>query len=60
MVYPGDVANTAQTLRGTVLSLRSCGVHANGINPISTMKLYTSLVLPRADIALGMLGASSL
>ena len=52
MVYPGDVANTAQILTGTVLSLRSCG--ANGINPISAMKLYTSIVLPRALYGCGL------
>ena len=48
MDYPGDVTNTIHTLRGTFLSLQSCGVHSNGLNPISSMKLYTSVVLPRA------------
>ena len=48
MDYPGDVTNTIHTLRGTFLSLQSCGVHSNGLNPTSSMKLYTSVILPRA------------
>ena len=31
-----------------MFSLINCGVHSNGINPISASKLYTSIVLPRA------------
>ena len=48
METPGDIASVVHSLRGTFLSLQSCGVHSGGMNPISTMKLYTSVVLPRA------------
>ena len=34
MYYPGNVTNTIHALRGTFLSLQSCGAHSNGINPI--------------------------
>ena len=45
---PGDISAILRTLRGTFLSLTTCGLHPNGINPISAMKLYTSVVLPKA------------
>ena len=45
---PGDINAVLRTLRGTFLSLATCGLHAYGINPISAMKLYTSIVLPKA------------
>ena len=46
--HPGDISAVLRTLRGTFLSLVTCGLHPNGINPISAMKLYTSIVLPKA------------
>ena len=47
---PGDISAVLRTLRGTFLSLATCGLHAYGINPISAtcMKLYASIVLPKA------------
>ena len=46
---PADVSAVKQTLRGTFLSLATCGLHAYGINPISAIKLYTSIiVMPKA------------
>ena len=48
METPGDIASVVHSLRGTFLSLQSWGVHSGGMNPISSMKLYTSVVLPRA------------
>ena len=45
---PADVSAIKQTLRGTFLSSGTCGLHAYGINPISSIKLYTSIVLPKA------------
>lgn len=44
----GTVDASAQALRGLLLSLTSSGVHPGGVNPISAMKLYTSMVLPKA------------
>ena len=45
---PVDISAILRTLRGTFLSLTTCGLHPNGINPISAMKLYTSVILPKA------------
>ena len=45
---PGDISAILRTLRGTFLSLTTCGLHPNGFYPISAMKLYTSVVLPKA------------
>ena len=45
---PANVDDIRQSARGSLFSLINCGVHSNGINPISASKLYTSIVLPRA------------
>ena len=45
---PGDISTILRTLRGTFLLLTTCGLHPNGIDPTSAMKLYTSVVLPKA------------
>ena len=48
MTKPVEISSVVQSLRGTFLSLTSCGLHPNGLNPISGMKLYISAVLPKA------------
>ena len=45
---PVEISTIVQSLRGTFLSLTSCGLHPNGLNPISGMKLYISTVLSKA------------
>ena len=45
---PVEISTIVQSLRGIFLSLTSCGLHPNGLNPISGMKLYMSTVLPKA------------
>ena len=47
---PGDISAILRTLRGTFLSLTTCTcrLHPNWSNSISAMKLYTSVVLPKA------------
>ena len=45
---PASVDDVRQSARGTLFSLINCGIHSNGVNPITAAKLYTSIVLPRA------------
>ena len=35
-------------LLGTYFSIMNCGIHENGISPLTSFKLYRSLVLPKA------------
>jgi len=37
--------------RDALFGLTECGVHSNGLNPITVAKLYTIIVLPRAFLA---------
>ena len=48
MTKPVEISSVVQILRGAFLSLTSCGLHPNGLNPISGMKLYISAVLQKA------------
>ena len=48
LCQPGDISALLGILRGTFLSLATCGLNMYGINPISAMKLYTSIVLLKA------------
>ena len=45
---PANVDTVRQSSRSTLFSLVNCGIHSNGINPITASKLYMSTVLPRA------------
>ena len=40
-----------QKARDALFGLTECGVHSNGLNPITAAKLYTIIVLPRAFFA---------
>ncbi len=48
MQPPGDIDSVVNTVRGTFFSLSNIGVHASGLNPLTALKLYKSIVLPRA------------
>ena len=37
-----------QKARDALFGLTECGVHSNGLNPITVAKLYTTIVLPCA------------
>ncbi|MES9882637.1 MAG: reverse transcriptase family protein [Sedimenticola sp.] len=48
MVRPGNTDTVVQSARGTFLSLVNSGLHSDGLNPITALKLYQTIVLPRA------------
>ena len=60
MTKPVEISSVVQSLRGTFLSFTSCGLHPNGLNPISGMKLYISAVLPKALYACELLNDISI
>ena len=35
-------------LKSTFLNITNCGLHDNGLNPITTLRIYNSVVLPKA------------
>ena len=43
-----NVNMSISKLRGTYFSLMNCGIHENGISPLTSYKMYKSLVLPKA------------
>ncbi len=45
---PGDIVTVVNNVRSTFLGLSNVGVHSDGLNPITSLKLYKSIVLPRA------------
>ena len=45
---PGSLDTIRQSARGTLISFLNSGINYESINPITTAKLYTSIVLPRA------------
>ncbi|MES9903946.1 MAG: reverse transcriptase family protein [Sedimenticola sp.] len=45
---PGNINTVTQSARGTLLSLVNTGLHSDGLNPITALKLYRTIVLPRA------------
>ena len=48
---PCSVDTIRQTARGTLFSFLNSRINYNSINPITTVKLYMSIVLPRAFFA---------
>ncbi len=45
---PGNIDSVINSARGTFLSLSNTGLHRDGLNPITALKLYQTIVLPRA------------
>ena len=42
------IADARKKIKGTFLSIVSSGLHENGINPITSLHIYNSVVLPKA------------
>lgn len=43
-----NVENCKTKLKGTLFSIQNAGIYENGINPLTSLKLYKSVVLPKA------------
>jgi len=48
---PASADVVRQKARGALFGLTECGIHSNGLNHITAVKLYTIIVLPRAFFA---------
>ena len=48
MVLNDIVKNCKSKLKGTLFSIVNAGIYENGINPITSFKLYKSVVLLNA------------
>ena len=42
------VADVCKKMKGTLLSIVNCGLHENGLDPITSKHIYNSVVLPKA------------
>lgn len=43
-----NVKDACNKIRGTFLSLVNSGIHQDGLNPLTSKRIYTSIVLPKA------------
>jgi hypothetical protein len=43
-----NINNACQKARGSFLGLINCGLHAGGFHPLTSLKIYNSVVLPSA------------
>ena len=43
-----NVMSAATKLKSTLLSLSNCGLHENGLNPLTSEHVYKTIVLPKA------------
>ena len=42
------IAEACKKLKSTFLNIANCGLHDNGLNPITSLRIYNSVVLPKA------------
>ena len=43
-----NITSASTKLKGTLLSLSNCGLHEDGLNPLTARYLYKSIILPKA------------
>ena len=48
MSFDENVKLACNKLRGTFLSLVNCGIYEDGLNPLTSRRIYNSVVLPKA------------
>lgn len=48
MTFDNIVAEACRKIKGTFWSIINCGLHDDGLNPITSRQIYNSVVLPKA------------